>query len=148
MPGTPGRRALVFAALLTAVGLPVLAGLYLWLVPAGCDGRGSPGTYRWTCLLPGLIVSVSFVAGLSLPVILIVNRWMGRRLPDGLLPIVVGTGVTTWIVLMGSYALMLDRAYRDLFFWEALTIPQPFLAGALAGLVFWMAVYLKLPAPD
>jgi hypothetical protein len=61
-------------------------------------------------------------------------------LPDGWLAFIPAAGVCTQIVLCGGYLLMLGAAYRELFLAEILFIPQPFVAGAISGAVFWVTL--------
>ena len=69
-------------AVLMAAALPSTAGLLLiWLFPTGCDLRGDASIYRWTCLMPGLLVAVPIVAAPLLSIGMYVNC-RGRR-PSG-----------------------------------------------------------------
>ena len=134
------RRHIV-AALLTAIVLPALAALFLWQFPAGCDLRGDPATYRWTCLLPGMLVTVPVGVAVVLTIALALNRRLARPLPDGWLVIIPGAGLVAQIVLFGGYLLTLDAAYRAIFLEDLLLIPQPFVAGALSGAFYWVALH-------
>ena len=125
---------------MTATALPLLAALYLWQVPMGCDLPTDPATYRWTCLLPGLLVVTPIGVAVLAPIVLMLNRRQARPLPDGWLAFIPAAGVCTQIVLCGGYLLMLGAAYRELFLAEILFIPQPFVAGAISGAVFWITL--------
>ncbi len=137
-PASYRRKGDILAGIATAV-LPTAAGaLYLWLVPTGCDLRGDPTIYRWTCLLPGLLIVVSWPAGLLLPIASFLDQQAGRRFPDGWLATILACGLSTQAVLFGWYVFKLDPAYRSAFLLEMPFVPQPFLAGAIAGTVFWV----------
>jgi hypothetical protein len=133
-------KDLVRAAILTAIVPSLLAVLFLWQVPIGCDLRTDPATYRWTCMLPGLLVVTPIGVAVLAPIVLMLNRRRARPLPDGWLVFVPATGVCTQILLCGGYLLMLGAAYGELFLAEILFIPQPFVAGAISGAVFWLAL--------
>lgn len=144
LPGAPDLKTHLIAAAATAL-LPAGLGLaLLWLVPAGCDIRGAQGVYLWTCLLPGLLITVAPAAAILLPPVFMLNARYGRPLPDGWLIVVPAAGIVTHALLAGVYLLILDAAYRQLFFVEAFSVPQPFVAGALAGAVYWMALRAQI----
>ena len=129
------------AAVLTALVPTAAAACLLWLVPAGCDIRGSAVVYRWTCLLPGLMITVPVAVALLLPFALVLNRRLARPFPEGWLVIVPGSGILTQVVLTGTYLVALDPAYRGLFLAEVIFIPQPFVAGAICGAVYWAGLH-------
>lgn len=133
-------RDIVRAAILTATVPPLLALLFLWQVPMGCALRTDPATYRWTCLLPGLLVVTPIGVAVLAPIVLALNRRRARPLPDGWLAFIAAAGVCTQIVLCGAYLLMLGAAYAALFLAEVFFIPQPFVAGAISGAVFWVTL--------
>lgn len=130
------------AAIVTAVVPTAAAVLLLWLVPAGCDERGDPAVYRWTCLLPGLLTMVPVGVAVVLPIALALNARLARPLPDGWLVTVLGVGLVVQVVLATAYALVLGPAYRALFLAEIIFIPQPFVAGAIAGAVYWAVLHM------
>ncbi len=134
-------KATLLGALATAVLLPVTAFLLMWLVPAGCDIRGDAELYRWTCLLPGLLVVVPIVLAVILALADFLNHRSGRRFPDGWLVTVLAAGILTYVALTGSYLIALGPAYHSMFV-EVLLIPQPFVAGVIAGTVFWLTLQL------
>lgn len=138
--GAAPPMALLPAAIVTALLPPVAAGLYRWLVPAGCDMGLEAATYRWTCLFPGLLFVVPTAIALLLGIVSYLNQRLGRRLPDGWLVTAAAAGLITQIVLLGSYLLILEPAYRGSMLGELLLIPQPFVAGAVAGAVFWITL--------
>jgi hypothetical protein len=129
-------RAALAEGLATALLPAGLAALWLWLAPQGCDLRGDPATYRWTCLLPGLFLSVAPVLALALPVAVRVFPRLAPRTGAGAVGFVAAAGAATQIVLVGGYAFVLGPAYLGLFLREAVLIPQPFVAGATAATVF------------
>lgn len=61
-------------------------------------------------------------------------------MPDGWLVTILATGAATELVFLSAYFLSLDPAYRELFLKEALLIPQPFVAGAIAAGVYWLVL--------
>jgi hypothetical protein len=133
-------KDLVRAAIVTATVLPLLAVLYLWQVPMACDLPTDPATYRWTCMLPGLLAVTPIGVAVLASIALMFNRRRARPLPDGWLAFVPAAGVCTQIVLCGGYLLMLGPAYGARFLAEIFFIPQPFVAGAISGAVFWVTL--------
>jgi hypothetical protein len=73
-----------------------------------------------------------------LMLVLALNQRRERPLPDGWLVVVPAAGAFTQVVLFGGYLLLLDPVYRGSFLAELLYITQPFVAGAVAGGVFWV----------
>ena len=136
----PGVRDILWAALAAAV-IPIsAAGLVIWLSPAGCDIRGDPAFYRWTCLLPGLMLTVPVIVAVALATVFSLNKRLTNPVPDGLLVTVFGAGLLMHLVMIGGYSFLLNPAYRGLFLWEQMRIPQPFLAGAVPAAVFWIVL--------
>jgi hypothetical protein len=113
-----------------------------WLVPAACDIGLDKSTYRWTCLLPGLLIVVPPALALVLPIASVINRRSGNHFPKGWLVTSAVAGLLTQIVLVGAYLLALDPAYRGMMLMELIFVPQPFVAGAVAGTVFWITLNL------
>ncbi len=105
---------------MTALLPAAAAALFLWLAPRGCDIRGDVAIYRWTCLLPGLLLVVPLGVALLLPPLLIVGRRRVPPVPDGWLVTILATGAATELVFLSAYFLYLDPAYRALFLKEAL----------------------------
>ena len=147
MPGSPktssyrySPKAYVLAALATAIVPAATAALFLWLAPSVCDFQKTKAIYRWTCLLPGLLIVVPAVIGPLWSAITYFIQRSGRRFPDGWLALTLGSGLITQVILSGAYLLALEPAYRGMMLRELLVIPQPFVAGAIAGAVFWMAL--------
>lgn len=136
--------AFIPAAIVTAVLPSAAAAVYLWLVPAGCDMRLEEATYRWTCLLPGLLIVVPAVVALLLSVANLLNDRYGCRLPDGWLVTALAVGLLTQVILSGAYLLALDHAYRGRMMAEIMFVPQPFVAGAIAGLIFWLTLHVGI----
>jgi hypothetical protein len=68
-----------------------------------------------------------------------INRRTGRRCPDGWLVTIAASGVFTHAILTGAYLFTLDAAYRSLFAADLIFLAQPFVAGTIAGAVFWVA---------
>ena len=131
-------------AIVVALVVPPAAGaVLLWLLPSGCDLGGEPVTHRWSCLFPWLLVTLPLVLAVLVPIALILNRRLSRPLPDGWLVVIPAVGAVTQIVLCGGYLLTLDPAYRDLFWAELPSIPQPFVAGTIVGAVSWTAFHWR-----
>jgi uncharacterized membrane protein len=126
------------AGIAAAVLPAAAAALFLWLFPAGCDLRGDPATYRWACLLPGLMISGSWLLALFLAAVSYVRRGAATGLLRGFLAMTVGAGLLVHLVLVGAYLLLLDPVYRALGTAELLFMPQLFCAGAIGGAVFWI----------
>jgi hypothetical protein len=80
----------------------------MWLFPGGCDLRGDPALYRWTCLFPGLLIPVS--VALLMPPALLLNRRLGRPLPDSGFAATLVAAAATQVVLIGGYAVALRPA--------------------------------------
>ena len=142
MPGSPitsssrySPQAYILAALVTAIVPAATAALFLWLLPSACDFQKTKAIYLWTCLLPGLLIAVPAVIGPLWSAIAYFIQRSGRRFPDGRLALTLGTGLITQAILIGAYLLALEPAYRGLMLRELLVIPQPFVAGAIAGAV-------------
>jgi hypothetical protein len=131
---------LIRASVLTAAMPGCLAVVLVWLVPAGCDIRGDPALYRWTCLLPGLMVPVSIAVALLLPLAMLLNLRLGQPVPDGWLAVIMVVGTAAQAGLVGGYYLSLDAAYRRLFLSEVAFVPQPFVAGAISATVYMVAL--------
>lgn len=143
MARTSHFRGLVAAAVAAGILPAALAAILVYLVPTGCDIRGDPVTYRWTCLFPGLLVSAGIASALILPVLTaLYRRWRRPHLPHWFL-LALLTGLATQAFLMVAYAIALDPVYRRLFYWEALGIPQPFAAGVVAGAAFFAVLSLS-----
>jgi len=136
--------AFIPAAIVTAVLPSAAAAVYLWLVPAGCDMRLDAATYRWTCLLPGLLIVVPAVVAILLSVANLLNNRIGRRLPDGWLVTTLAVGLLTQVILSGAYLLALDHACRGRMMGEIISVPQPFVAGASVGLIFWLTLHVGI----
>lgn len=138
-PPTPRRgRAILLAGIAAALLPTAAAALFLWLSPAGCDLRGDPATYRWSCLLPGLMISASWPLALLLAAIAYLRRQPAKRSLKGFLAMTVGAGLLVHAVLLAAYLFLLDPAYRALGLEELLFLPQPFCAGAIGSAVFWI----------
>ena len=99
------------AAVVTALLPATTAGLMLWVFPKGCDLRGDPAAYRWTCLLPGLALIVPFATAIGLLIGTKINYRLGRLLPDGWLTTILITGLFAQIVLAATYLVVLNPAY-------------------------------------
>ena len=140
--GQRQHKVYILAAIVAAIVPTVAAALFVWLVPAGCDIRGDAAIYRWTCLLPGLLIVVPVAVAFLLLLANLLNHRSGHRYPDGWLVTILGAGLLTQLILIGSYLLVLDPAYRGLMLGELMLIPQPFVAGAISGTVFWLTLHL------
>lgn len=136
------------AAVVTALFPAAIAILLLWVFPKGCDLRGDPAAYRWTCLLPGLLLIVPFATAIGLLIGTKVNYRLGWRLPDGWLTTILITGIFAQILWAATYLLALDPAYWRLFLAEIFLIPQPFFAGALAGAIYQATLYWQFGKPN
>ncbi len=129
------------ATVVTALGPAALAAAAIWLFPTGCDLRGDPAVYRWTCLLPGLLILVPVVAALALLAAHVLARKVPARVPDGWLVATLTVGVATQAALPALYAAALPGHRFDVdVLGELFSIPQPFVAAAVAGAVYWTAL--------
>ena len=139
----PGKH--LTAALVTAVLPATLGFLYLWLLPSGCALGREPWAYRWTCLLPGLMIVVPIGIALVLLAANLVAARLAVRLPGGWLTQPLAAGLFSHVVLIGAYVLALEPAYRGDLLGELLMIPQPFVAGFVAGVVYWLTLRATRP---
>lgn len=73
---------------------------------------------------------------------------MKRKAPDGWLVTPLFAGFFTQVVLIGAYLIALDPAYRTRLFGEIAFVPQPFVAGATAGVVFWLTLHWANATPS
>ncbi len=64
-------------------------------------------------------------------------------MPDGWLVTVLTVGILTQVVLTGSYLIAAGPAYMGALIAQAIFIPQPFVAGAVAASVFWIALHWR-----
>lgn len=131
------------AAVVTAFVPPVAAALLIWLVPETCEVWVSHARHRWTCLLPHLILVAPPVMAIVLTIFTIFNQRLDRPFPDGWMVTVLAVGLLTHVLLIGTYlVLALGQGYFGLGITAQLfSIPQPFLAGAIAAAVYWIALH-------
>lgn len=128
------RRDYLRAGVLTAVVPLALAfGIY-WLAPWGCDANA------WLCLLPIALAYLALPAALFLPIAVFLNRRRARPWPDGLIPVVLATGLLAQAVVSGTSLWRSDPHMREIFFWDVLIFPQGLAAGAILGLVFRLSL--------
>lgn len=135
-------RDYVQACVVTAIVPAITAWLFMELVPTGCDIRGDPSVYRWTCLLPDLMIAVPAVVAFCLPLAINFNRRLGHGFPDGWLMTTLAVGFVAHLALVGGYLLFVEPAYRSMLLGELAFIPQPFVAGAIAGGIYWVTLNL------
>ena len=132
----PGMKAHLIAAGVTALAVPALAYGVFWLLPMGCNHRGDPAAYRWTCLLPILVGLVAPVVG----GLMLGGAWLCRGVRSFVesRPIltILAVGLAGHLMMSGVYFLTLNSAYRIRFLGELLYIPQPILAVATAAAVY------------
>ena len=142
----PSRRTVIATA--AAAILPAMLG---WLVfaayPQGCGTRVGTAIAQWACLMPGLMISVSWIVALLLPLGLMLNRRLGHLAPPRWFVIVPLAGGLTFIVLTTIYAILLGPAYFEIFAGEILTLPQPLLAGAIPAAIYCAVKSRLEPAP-
>jgi hypothetical protein len=137
--------AVLQAAVMTAIAPAVAAGLWLWFAPATCNTSVSAAQYRWTCLFPGLLLVVPSAVAILLAIATVLNQRRKRSIPDGWLVTAFAAGIITQTHLVGGYMVAAGPAYAALFLALAILIPQPFIAGALASGVFWLALHWGQP---
>jgi hypothetical protein len=137
-------RDYILASVVTVLVPAFISGLLMWLVPGGCELRKDASDYRWTCLLPGLMIMVPAVVALCLPFAININRRLGRRFPDGWFVTILAVGAVTQLTFIGGFLLLLDPAYRGLLLNEIAFFPQPFVAGTIAGCIYWVALNIRV----
>lgn len=126
----------LIAAFLTAVAsLSIAYSIYL-AAPWGCDANA------WLCLFPISLIGIGPVAAVIMPILFSLNRRRTRALPDGLLPFVVLVGLVSQAVVSGYSLWQSEEHMRRIFFYDVLIFPHGLAAGALAGAVFWCALYI------
>ncbi|MDU8941880.1 hypothetical protein [Ovoidimarina sediminis] len=122
------------AGLLTAL----LSLLYVFgsfrLAPWGCD------VSAWLCLMPISVLYVSPPAALLLPLAVMANRRRQRPFPDGLLPLMIATGLVAQAAISGTSLWLSAPHMRHIFVYDVLIFPYGFLAGALAAGVFRLSL--------
>jgi hypothetical protein len=89
------------------------------------------------------LITVPIGAALLLTIALVLNRCSVRPLPDGWLVVILATGFATHAALIGGYFLALDSAYRERFIDAFIAIPQPFVAGMIAGAIYWISLHSR-----
>ncbi|MEL7429313.1 MAG: hypothetical protein AAFN43_04870 [Pseudomonadota bacterium] len=89
--------------------------------PASCATRAGVTVYLWFCLLPAMIIGLLTLLAVLLPGLRLIYGWLGLENRMGLATVSLGAAI-------GSVMLVAP------FIPEA--IPQAFLAGVFAGLVF------------
>jgi hypothetical protein len=137
-------RARIFrAAAVTALVPVAIAALLIWLVPEGCGVWISHARHRWTCLLPGLMLVVPPVMALLLTMFTILNQRLDRPYADGWLVTVLSAGTFAQVLFTGIYLLFaFGQGYFGLrIAVEVFSTPQPFVAGAIAGAVYWITLW-------
>lgn len=127
-------RDYIRAAILTAV-VPV-AGAFTshWIAPWGCDANA------WLCVLSLALIVIAPFAALVLPLLTLLNRRRRRPFPDGWISITLLSGVIGQLTTSGVSLWLNEPHVRRTFFVEVLVIPQGFVAGAIAGVVFWVSL--------
>lgn len=114
------------------------AGVSMWIQSIGCVFAGNPTLSRWACLFPSLLALSAVLAAILLPLAARLSKSSGRAFSFGPLLTPLLTGVFSHVLLIGSYMILLDGAYRTHFLSTSFYMPQPFAAGALAGLIYWL----------
>jgi hypothetical protein len=122
------------AALATGT-VPVALGFgAYWLMPWGCDANA------WTCVLPLCLIWLGPVGAVVLPVVFVLNRRRRRPLPDGILPVMLAAGLAGQVAATLTALWLTEALIRRLFLWDVLILPQGFVAGAIVGAVFAVAL--------
>jgi len=88
------------------------------------------------------MTTVPIAVAMLLPVAVVLNRRLTRPFPDGWVVTTLSVGLVTQVLLSGFYLIALGPAYRRIFMAEVIFIPQPFVAGATAGAVYWATLHL------
>lgn len=137
------------AAAVTAFVPAAAAAVLIWFVPEACEVWVSHARHRWTCLLPHLILVVPPVMAIILTIFTIINQRSDRPFPDGWMVTVLSAGMLTQALLIGTYLVfLLGQGYFGLGITAQLfSIPQPFLAGAIAAAIYWIALHGQGGAP-
>lgn len=139
-------RARIFRAAVVTALLPTAAA-FIWVALVGCGVWVSQALHNWTCLLPGLMLVVPPVAALLLTMFTILNQRRDRLIPDGWLVTVFAIGILAQVLFGGTYLLLLlGQGYFGLWitvqmFSLVFSLPQPFIAGAIAAAVYWIALH-------
>ncbi len=97
-------------------------------------------------MFPGLLLSVSLVAAVLLPICGMLRDKFSWWSPGTLIMTMLLVGIATQFILVALYLGALNPAYRVAFLKDALLIPQPFIAGACAGLLYAVGVRWKTAA--
>ncbi len=64
-------------------------------------------------------------------------------MPDGWLVTVLAVGILAQTLLVGAYLIAAGPGYLGLMMAQAVFIPQPFVAGAVAGAIFWITLHWR-----
>ncbi len=91
--------------------------------------------------MPGLLLVVPVAVAIVLTITTLLNRRRSHPMPDGWLATVLAAGILTQVVLTGAYLIAAGPAYMGALMGQAILIPQPFVAGAVAAAVFWTALH-------
>ena len=135
------RSGHLVAALVTAAVPTVLASLWLWSAPSGCNPRGDPASYRWACLLPAIILMVAPVTGIAFGGCALLSRRLADWIGSSWMVTPAVWGLLVHLGVVGSVVLT-DPAYVALFLRDILLVPQPFVAGAAAAAIYTATVRL------
>lgn len=130
---------------MTAIVPAAAAGCLLWFVPEACNAWVSASRHRWTCLLPGLLIVVPAAVAIVLTIATLLNQRRKRPISDGWLVTVVAVGLLTQALLVVAYLIATGPAYIGSVLAQAVFVPQPFIAGAFAGAIFWTALHWRRP---
>lgn len=136
------------AAVLTLFVPATIAALTIFLVPAGCDVHGDAVLYRWTCLFPGLLIPVPVAVAVILPLLAWPNLRLLRGLYGSWIALPAVAGLMTQVILGGAYLVLLGPGYRALFWHDIVFLPQPFVAGAISGAIYAIALRLRRRQED
>ncbi len=86
---------------------------------------------------------VPVAVAVVLTIATLLNRRRSQPMPDGWLVTVLTVGILTQVVLTGAYLIAAGPAYMGALMAQAIFIPQPFVAGAVAASVFWIALHWR-----
>lgn len=123
------RHCLLAGVLAAALPVVLALGSY-WLAPGVCD------PYPSLCRTYLSLLVAAPVVAISLPALLCLNRRRPDPFPDGGLAIVLLAGVLAQLLISGCSLWLLAPYIRAGFLFEALVVPEGFVAGAVVGAVF------------
>ncbi|NNE89422.1 MAG: hypothetical protein HKN27_15240 [Silicimonas sp.] len=137
------RKSHAIAALALALISMVVVARIIWMAPEGCSFGGNATLNRWLCLFPSLLALCATIGAILLPFAAWLGHKANRPLRFGPLITPLLTGIAMHVLLIGAYLILLGAAYRAQFLAMSFFIPQPFVAGALVGLIYWSVLSLR-----